>query len=95
MMSSGCEKVCPALRPVLDEQAPLEHHILGNLEQALGEHRAQLVRQPVIELGAADRIADRFDAVTDLGEFHLADEQLLQRLSGDKRAHPRIGVRPA
>ena len=94
-MSSGCEKVCPALRPVLDEQAPLEHHILGNLEHALGEHRAQLVRQPVVELGAADRIADRFDGVTDLGEFHLADEQLLQRLSGDKRAHPRIGVRPA
>ena len=70
----GLRKGVPGLAPLLDEQAPLEHDILGNLEYALAEHRPHLVRQPTIELGAADRIDDHFDAVTDLGECHRADE---------------------
>ena len=37
----------PGLAAVLDEQAPLEHHILRDFEHALFEHRPHLVREPV------------------------------------------------
>jgi hypothetical protein len=51
------------------------------------------VKQPVIQFGAASRIADRFDAVADSGECDSADEQVLKPLASDEASLPRTGAR--
>jgi len=81
------------LAAVFDEKAPLEHDILGNLKYALIEHGPHSVKQPVIQFGAANRIADRFDAVAGFGERDSADEQVLKPLASDEASHPRTGAR--
>src|SRR5438105_11682382 len=83
----------PGLAAVLNEETPLEHDILGNFEYALFEHGPHSVQQPVIQFSAANRIADRLDAVADFGESDGAYEQLLERLAGDKGSHPRTRAR--
>lgn len=46
------------------------------------------VQQPVVQFGAANRVADRFDAVADLGERDRAQEQILKSLARDEALHP-------
>ena len=72
------------LAAVFDQEAPLEHDILGDREHALIEHRPHLMREPVIELGAADGVGDKFSAEPDFGEARRADVERIERLRGDK-----------
>jgi len=81
------------LPAVFDEEAPLEHDILGDFKYALIEHGSHSVQQPVIQLGAANRIVDRLDAVSDFSERDGADEQVLEPFASDEASHARIGAR--
>jgi len=72
------------LAPVFIQQAPLEHDVLGDFKHALVEHGPDFVRQPIMHLGAPDRITRRLDAVANLGYGRRTDEQFIQRLAGDK-----------
>ena len=63
----------------------------GNFESALFEHGPHSVQPPVTKLGAANRFADRLDAVADLGKRHGNDEQLLKGLTATKARTRALG----
>jgi hypothetical protein len=67
------------LPPFLDQKAPLEHDVFGDLENPMVEHRSHLVREPVIQLGAAVWFVNKLDAKADLGESYRADVKLIKR----------------
>jgi hypothetical protein len=72
------------LAAVFDQEAPLEHDVLGDRQRALFEHRPHLVREPVIELRAAVGVGNKFNAEPDFGEGRRADVEQVERLRGDK-----------
>ena len=49
----GLRKRMTDLAAVFDEKPPLEHDILAHREDALFEHRAHFVREPIIQFRAA------------------------------------------
>jgi hypothetical protein len=84
MMRSGCENVAdPAAFG--NEEAPFEHDVLGNRQDALLEHRPYLVRQPIVEFRSLVDVGNAFDAVTNLGEVHYTDVELFERLRDYER----------
>jgi len=72
------------LSAFLDQKSPLEHDVFGDLENPMVEHRSYLVREPVIQLGAAVWFVNKLDAEADLGESYRADVKLIKRAPGDK-----------
>jgi hypothetical protein len=56
----------------LDDEAPLQHDVLGYRQRSALEHWAKSIVQPLPKLRTAPGVGDRFDAETDLGEGHLA-----------------------
>ena len=84
IIKSGWEKVWPVFRPSSTKSAQLEHDVFGDLENAVVEHRAHLVCEPVIQLGAAVWFVNKLDAEADLGESYRADVKLIKRAPGDK-----------
>ena len=84
-----------SLAAFLDKKAPPEHHVLGNVKDALLEHRADFVRQPLFEFGSLNGVFDHLYAVSDLGKRYGAHEQLVQRLRRDERDDARFGAGPA
>ncbi len=84
-----------SLSAFLDQQSPLEHDVFGNLENPMVEHRAHLVCEPVIQLGAAVWIVNKLDAKTYFSKGYGADVKLIKRASGDKIDDPRFRLRAA
>ena len=76
------------LASIFDEKSPLEHDIFGYGKDALIEHWAHLMRQPVMEFSTAVRVPDSLDAEADLGKGHHTDKKLLQWLASDERQDP-------
>ena len=72
------------LPPFLDQKEPLEQDVFGDLENPMVEHRAHLVREPVIQLGAAVWFANKLDAKTDLGKCYGTDVKLIKWAPGNK-----------
>ena len=53
-------------RPALfDQQPPLEHDVLGDLQYPVLKHRSDMVRQPVVQLGPFPGIRQQVDAEAD------------------------------
>jgi hypothetical protein len=57
------------LAALFDQQPPLEHHVLGDIEHAMPEHWAHFMRKPIVQLGAAVGVIDKLnvDARGDAG----------------------------
>jgi len=66
-----------ALPAFLDQESPLEHDVFGYLENPMVEHRAHLVREPVIQLGAAIGFVNKLNAEANLGKCYRADVKLI------------------
>jgi len=73
-----------SLSAFLNQKPPLEHDVFGHLENPMGEHRAHLVSEPVVQLGAAVGFIDKLDAEPDLGKSYRANVKLIKRATGDK-----------
>jgi hypothetical protein len=73
-----------SLSAFLDQKSPLEHDVFGDLENPMVEHRAHLVREPVIQLGAAVGFVNKLDAEADLSKSYSADVKLIKRAPDDK-----------
>ena len=58
----------PRLSAFFRQQPPLEHDLLGDGKNSLLEHRTDVVRQPVVQRGAAIRFLDKLDAKPKLGQ---------------------------
>src|SRR5262245_8920936 len=80
----GLRERVSCLPAVLDEEAPLEQHVLTDVEHPLSEQRPDLMGEPCVQLGPAVRIGHRFDAETNLGERDRADVEEIKWLFGDK-----------
>ena len=83
MMRSGCENVCPALRPSSTSSRHL--NITSSLtgRRAL-EHRPHFVRRANREFGALSGVGDEFDAEADFGEGHGADVEMFEWFAATK-----------
>ena len=91
----GLREGMPHLATLLDEKSPLEHDVLGHLENALLEHRTNAVPEPFMQLDATDRVNHGLDAESNLGEGDGADEQVFQPLPRDEAEDARIRARAA
>src|SRR5271170_46320 len=80
------------LAAVFDQQPPLEHDILAHHEDALFEHRPHLVREPIIQLGAAAGVGDQLDSESDFSERYGAHIEQVERLAADEFQHLAFGV---
>jgi hypothetical protein len=65
MIRSGCEKVCPALRPS-STRSPFEHDIFADGQDALLIGRTLCASQSLF--GAPAGVGNEFDAEADFGE---------------------------
>ena len=54
----------PRLPAFLNQKLPLEHDVFGNLENPFAEHGPDLIREPVVEVGAAIGLTDQLNAET-------------------------------
>ena len=52
----------PGLATVLDKQPPLDHDVFGDWKYALFEHRAHLIRKPIVQLGTSLQVLKLLDA---------------------------------
>ena len=73
-----------SLSAFLDQKPPLNHDVFGDLKNPMVEHRAHLVCEPVIQLGATVWFVNKLDAKTDLSKGYRADVKLIKRAPGDK-----------
>jgi hypothetical protein len=80
MMRSGCEKVWANFAAIFDQQTPLEHDVFGDRENALLEHRPNLVCEPIVEFGATIGVRDKFDTEPDFREGHRTRIEQFKRL---------------
>ena len=80
----GLRESVAGLAAVLDHDAPPEHDFLGDRQHALREHRPHLVREPVMELGAAAGFSDQFNAKTDFGDGGSTHIEQIERLCRDE-----------
>jgi len=88
----GLRKHMSRLATVLDQKPPFEHDVFADGDDALLEHRPHLVREPVVQFGAAGGIVEAFDAEADFGESHRTDIEQIERLRGNKGEN--FGLRP-
>ena len=72
------------LSAFLDQKPPLEHDVFGDLENPMVEHRAHLVREPIIQFCAAVGFVNKLNAEANLGKSYSADVKLIQRATGYK-----------
>jgi len=82
------------LAAVFDQQPPLEHDILAHREDALFEHRAHLVREPIIQFRAAGGVGDELDSESYFGERYGAHIEQVERLPADEFQHLAFGLGP-
>ncbi len=80
----GLREGMARLAAVLDQDPPFEHDVLADGKDALFEHRPHLVREPIVQFGAAGCVADEFDAEADFGEGNRADVEQIERLRRDE-----------
>jgi hypothetical protein len=96
----GLREGVAGLAAVFDQEPPFEHDVFADREHALLEHRPHLLREPVIEFGAAAGIGDALDAEADFGKAHRADIEKAGRNYTDEqrnwlmaiRDHPRVNI---
>ncbi len=74
----------PGFAAILDHDPPSEHKIFGDRQDPLGEHRANLVCEPIIEIGAATWFPDQLDAEADFSEGCCAHVEQIERLCRDE-----------
>jgi hypothetical protein len=74
---------CLAAR--LDQEAPLEHDVLGYCQYALLEHRPHFMGKPIVQFGTARSIRQQFDAEAYFGESDDADVKRFEGLTPDER----------
>ena len=74
---------------------PLEHHVLGHMEDAVLEHWPHPVREPIVQLDALSGIVKAFDAEANFCERDDAHIEALDRLARDEGDDPAIRLRPA
>ena len=80
---------------LFNQEAPLEHHLLGNFQDTLLKQGPNSVQQPIVQLGTTNRIADHLDTVAEFGEGDRADKQVVEPLARDESAHSGTGARLA
>ena len=56
--SRGLRKRMPRLAAFLNQKTPFEHDVFADWQDALLEHRPHLMREPVVEIGAAAGVGD-------------------------------------
>ncbi len=61
-----------------NQYPPLEHNVLGDRKNPLVEHGTDLVREPLVQLGAAIGFTDKLYAKSNLGKSDHADMELLR-----------------
>jgi hypothetical protein len=93
MMRSGCEKVWPTLRPSSTSSRHL--NMFGTGQDALLEHRPHLVREPVVELGAAAGVRDELDAKANFGERNGAYIEMFEWMRSNEGGHFAFWLRAA
>ena len=91
----GLREGMSRLAAFLDQQPPFEHYVFGDRQDALLEHRAHFMRQPIGEFGALVGVGDELDTETNLGEGHGADVETVERMGGDEGEHFRFRPRAA
>ncbi len=91
----GLREGMPRLAAFLDQQPPFEDNVFGDGQDALLEHGAHLVREPVIECGALAGVRNKFDAEADFGDGYGADIKLVERVRGNEGEHFGLWLRAA
>src|SRR3984893_15569283 len=72
------------LAAIFDQEPPFEHDVFGDREHALLEHRPYLVREPIVEFGAATGIGEEVNAESNFSKAHRAHIKKFERLGGDE-----------
>jgi len=72
------------LAAIFDQQSPFEHDVFGYRQDALLEHRPNLVGEPVVEFGTTADVSNEFDAESYLGESHRTYIEEIERLRSDE-----------
>jgi hypothetical protein len=70
----GLRERVASLTAFFYEKSPSQHDVFGDFKDAVFEHGTQLVREPVVKLGAPTSITDVFDAESNFGEGDTTDE---------------------
>jgi len=78
--------------PGLDHETPLKQDVLGDGQCSAVEQGSQPLVQPEVQLGPTFGIADQLDSESNLGEGHLADIQVAQRLRSDEPLNRGLGL---
>lgn len=87
-----CKRV-PHLAPGFHQQAPLEHNVFADGEDAAFKHGTQLLRKPVAQCGPLVDVLDQFDTKADFRERDGADKKAFERLRAHERHHLGFGAR--
>ena len=85
MMAVGLRKSMARLAALLDQEAPLEHDVLGYCQCSLLEHRSHFMGKPIVQFGAARSIRQQFDAEAYFGESDDADVKRFEGLTPHER----------
>jgi len=93
LLNEHPERAIETYNAILDQQTPLQHDVFGDRENAVLEHRPEIVCKPVVDLHPAARIFQELDAETNFGKRHNAHVEKIDRLIGNEPRDVRIGPR--